>query len=429
MKTKNQRRNKTQKLIISKAFHPPPPGPPLITDVIDALFISPSERTYHQQQILFRYLLFNKDINYMFETTDLIDQISKTATYVSLKKSSILFREGDIPDGWYLIIDGSVDVIIRYFLIAEDCLFDSDEIDTTDFTHLIDSMHLDVTVDKLKRIKVLKENDVFGQHAYYINKRRSATIVGTSNETILMKFPETTLKNTKSLIRITNILSNNQSLIHLALPRLRNDQLLLINAFSEEIKVPIGRKITQKSPLSRSIYIVKEGCLKLMRVVDFTDYSFRKTSAAFESLQLHFPDGFYPVHIGDLRPGSMFADPSAYEVVDPSYQMHTTAETVLIALDFEYFKIVAGNKEVNSVREDLKSKISDEDVVRIWANTEKQRLWNNFKTKGLKDAHREIKTARRAQTSMVAIRVPSAPKSLKEYRPKKVVPHVSPGLR
>ena len=109
--------------------------------------------------------------------------------------------------------------------------------------------------------------------------------------------------------------------------------------------------------------------------------------------------------------------------------MHTTAETVLIALDFEYFKIVAGNKEVNSVREDLKSKISDEDVVRIWANTEKQRLWNNFKTKGLKDAHREIKTARRAQTSMVAIRVPSAPKSLKEYRPKKVVPHVSPGLR
>lgn len=424
-----QKRSKTQKLVISKTFHPPSPGPPLSVDVIDALSISPQERTYSQQQTLFRYLLFNKNINYMFETTDLVDQISKTAVMITLKKASILFCEGDIPNGWYLIINGSVDVIIRYFLIAEDCLFDSDVDETSEFAQIIDAMHLDITVDKLKRIKTLSENDIFGQHSYYLDKRRSSTIVGVSPETILMKFPETTLKNTQSLIRLTNIFSNNRSLIQSALPRLREDQTFLINGFSEEIKVPIGKKITKKSPLSNSIYIVKEGSLKLMRVVDFTEYSFRKTSAAFESLQLHFPDGLSPVHIGNLLPGSMFADPSVHEVIDSLYQMHASADTVLIALDFEYFKIVAGKKQVNLIREDLKSKLSDEEIVKVWANTEKQRLWNNFKTKGLKDAHRELKTARRAHTSMVAIRVPSVPKSLKEYRPKKVVPYISPGLR
>lgn len=429
MNTKTQRRNKTQKLVISKTFRPPPPGPPLTNDVIDALSTQPSERTYSQQQILFRYLLLNKNIGYMFDSPEAVDQISKTATITILNKSSILFCEGDIPNGWYLIVDGSVDVVIRYFLIAEDCLFDSDIDEITDFAQLMDLMHLDVKVDKLKRIKTLCENDVFGQHSYYLDKRRSATIVGVSSETILMKFPESTLKNTESLIRLTRIFAINKSLIHSALPRLRDDQLLLINGFSEEIKVPAGRKITERSPLSNSLYIVKEGCLKLMRMVDFTDYSFRKTSATFESLQLHFPDGYSPVHIGDLRPGSIFADPSVHEVIDSYYQLHATTDCLLIALNFEYFKIVAGKKEVGLIREELRSKLSSEEVVRVWANTEKQRLWKNFKKKGVKDAHKELKTARRAQTSMVAIRIPSKPKSFKEYHPKKVVPYVSPGLR
>lgn len=365
----------------------------------------------------------------MFETTDFIEEIAKTATAVTLQKSSILFCEGDIPNGWYLILDGSVDVVIRYFLIAEDCLYDSDIDEIIEYPQLMNTMHLDARADILKRIKTLYENDVFGQHSYYLDKRRSSTIVGASSETILMKFPESTLKNTESLVRLKQIFSNNQALVHSALPRLRDDQLFLINGFSEEIKIPAGKKITAKMPLSYSIYIVKEGCLKLMRIVDFTNYSFRKTSATFESLQLHFPDGLSPVHIGDLRPGSVFADPSVHEVIDSFYQMHATTDSVLIALNFEYFKIVAGKKEVNNLREELRSKLSDEEVVRVWANTEKQRLWKNFKKKGLKDAHKELKTARRAQTSMVAIRVPSAPRSLKEYRPKKIVPYVSPGLR
>ncbi|OHT05176.1 hypothetical protein TRFO_27188 [Tritrichomonas foetus] len=423
------RKTKRQTLVVSKAFHSPPPGPPLIEEVIDALYTPPSNRTRSKRQTIFRYLLFNKDINYMYQTSQLIEEISKDVQITILKKNEALFFEGDNPDGWYLVVTGKVDIIIRFFLVAEDCLFEHDVHETQEFIPLMNLMNLDVTIDKLKRVNVIESGQTFGQHSYLLDKRRSATVVGSEFETILMKMPENTLKNTHTLIRLKSLISENREIIHKAFPRLRDDQLFQINGFAKVLDLPVGRKITQKSQLSHSIYIVKKGSLKRMRVVDFTKYSFRKIDAHFEPLELHFPDGFHPVHVDDLHEGSFFADPSVSELADSHYNMTTTSATTLIAIDFDYFKVIAGSFEVERVRKDLKSKISDEDVIRIWVEAEKKRLWNNFKERNLKEAHRELKTSRRAHTSTVAIRLPSQPKSIKEYHPKKRMYYVSPSLR
>lgn len=426
---KNRTLYSRQKLVVSKAFRPPPPGPPQNFEVIQALKILPSERTKKDHQVIFRYLLFNKQINYMFQTPEQIEEISKQATYVSLIRSKVLFFEGDDPDGWYLVLSGSVDVIIRYFLVAHDCTFDSDINETIQYANLMDIMEIDPNVDKLKKVKTLREGDTFGQHGYYLEKNRSSTILGVSPETILMKFPDTTLYNTQALLQIKNTLSVNKSLLHSALPSLRDEQLFLINGFSQEIRIPIGTKISARSSLGHNLYILKKGTMKRMRIVDFTSHSFRKISATFESLQPHFPDGLYPVHVNNIQLGELFADPEVSEFADHPYQIHAITDCVLVAYDFEYFTIISGRVEVERVGNNLKSPLSDENVIKIWIDLEKERLWNKFKTKELKGAHKELKTEKRARTATVAIRRPTTPKSIKEYRPKKVVPYAPPSLR
>ena len=418
-----------QHLVTSHLYRTVPPGPPDLNDVIRSLRKNVNDRSSSDKLLLYRYLLFNQEINFMFGTAKQIDEASKEVEYVMLKRDEVLFYEGEDPDGWYLVVSGSVDVIIRYFIVAEDCLVESDARESQEFYNLMSKMRLDVTIDKLKRIKTLKNGQIFGQQSYLLQKSRSSTIIGVDNRTILMKFPGSLLVNTHAMIKLKNYMTETKALIKNVMPRLREDQLFHLNAFSRNETISKGKRISAKCPLSRSIYIIKQGTMKRLRIVDFTECSFMKFSAPFESLQLHFPDGPHPVHVDDLKVGSVFVDPSVRELTGNEYILKATSDVTLIAIDYDYFRIIVGSYETERIKQDLKTRFSDTEAIQCWIKSEKERLWKKFKSTQIKDAHRELKTARRAESSTVAIRIPAQPKSIKEYHPKKTIYYLSPSLR
>jgi CRP-like cAMP-binding protein len=365
----------------------------------------------------------------MLENSDRIRQASQTATLTTIHKDDILFFEGDDPDGWFIVLQGTIDVIIRLFLVAEDCLISDQEHETTEFAQLSEQMDLDPSIDKLKRVNRLKPGCIFGHHAYLLDRPRSATLVASSDIVDIVRFDPEVFQQTSSLILAKAFLTNHSGLVQKVFPRLRDDQITLIASLSEAIELKAGRTITADTSLGRWLYIIKSGTIARYRVVDFTSLSFRHIEAAFEPLQLHFPPGLHPVHTDNLEIGALFADPSIEDLSDSMFIAKTATPVELLALDADYFRIVAGRHEIERVREDMKSVLTDDLVIKIWVEAEKVRLWEKFKRRLMKEAHKEIKTDNQFKQSTLAIRIAKVPSALKDYKPKKVVPYASRSLR
>lgn len=478
-------------LHVSRTFHPPPAPPPTLVDVLYELQTPPSQRTEKQNQIIFRYLITLPKLNKFLETAsgpDLfknqtqsfrtasslsqspkfaalasqaenprpdssmsaeyntilshfggiqtpsrsegtlrLEEISRECELVTLSKGDVLFFEGDDPDGWYIVLDGSVEVIIRLFLIAEDCLYNT-ESETTEYAQLMDRMDLETSVDKLRRVNILHSGCIFGQHSYILHKPRNATISALEEGTLLMKIPGTFFQ-ASVLLATRNTFHSYFSLVKNALPRLRDDQISLIASLAEVIDIRADYKITAKKGIGKYLCIVKSGSLARSQIVDFTDLSFRTISAPFETLELHFPDGPHPVHTDDLGTGSLFSDPSIDEMNDLQYSLQALVDTQLLLLDLDYFKIVAGEFEVARVKADIQSKFSNEEVIKKWIEAQKQKLWLKFKERTTKEAHKSLKAEAQLKNSTYAIRVPKQPHALKPFVPKKVVPNAPKGLR
>lgn len=411
------------RLVLSKACRPPTIKSPPYEEVIQALQINHPKRTQDQIQTIFRYLLLNKKLLKIFEYPERVEEASKSCQLIRLKKGDVLFFEGDDPDGLYVVLQGAVDVIIRLFLVAEDCLFEAKEQESTEFVHLMDLMDLEVSVDKLKKVCEILPGSIFGYQSYLLEKRRSATIVCSTETADIVRFTPEIFLNTSSLILAKNIFNEHKKLARKCFPRLREEQIALISSLADVIDLPIGKSLTSKSSIGNFLYIVKKGTLSRYRVVDFTNVSFRKIDAPFERLELHFPDGSHPVHTDDIGPGDLFQDPSITELCDKPFNVKANSDVEMVSFDLEYFRIIAGSDEVKQVKKELTSTLSDEDVIRIWVNDEKKKLWLNFKSREVKESHRAIKSDLLIKRSQVVYRVPKVPKSIKSYKYKKIHPY------
>ena len=98
---------------------------PVLSELLQSLRIDPIERTRSETDTILRYLLLNKRLLNMLENSQRMREAAQSATIVTISNSDVLFYEGDDRDGWYLVLDGTVDVVIRLCLLAEDCFVET----------------------------------------------------------------------------------------------------------------------------------------------------------------------------------------------------------------------------------------------------------------------------------------------------------------
>ena len=416
------KRKGTPRLVIPARFRPPKIYPPEIQEVRSALKFGPADRTPEENQTIFKHLLLNPQIMELLEKSTNVEKLAAEATYKHLNRGDVLFFEGDDTGDWFLVLSGTVDVIIRLFLVAEDCLFDSDSPQDTEFAPLMSRMDLDLQHNKLRRVGVMEAGDVFSYHSYIIDSKRNATIVSSSEHTELIVFPQSLFKEF-CLINEQGKYRTRCEIIKKAFPRLRQDQIERIGLLATIKKIQEGHILTEENCFGRYIYVVTAGTIARHRVVDFTDLSFRTLSGPFDELELHFPNGKQPVHIDDLQQGSVFVDPSVSELTDNQYNMKTTTDVQLLSMDLDYFKIIVGEFELERVRQEIKSTLTDEQVIKIWVDAEKKRLWTRFKRRTTSAARLEYKSDLAFKTGKMCIRTPSVPSSIKSFKYRKIVPY------
>lgn len=414
---------------VCQAMRPPTPNPPVLPELLQSLRIDPMERTRSETDTILRYLILNKRLLNMLENSQRMRAAAQSATLVTISNGDVLFYEGDDRDGWYLVLDGTVDVVIRLCLLAEDCFIDPDPQKLDPYAQLMEQMELTVQDDKLKRIAVLKPGQIFGHQSYLLDRPRTATVVGSSDTVDLIKLDSDLFRFSHAFYAARDHLNTHKELCRSVFPRLNNEKLTMITVMSDIITLKPGTKITPETSLGKNLYVIKSGTVNRYKVIDFSDVSFRKIHAPFEGLELHFPDGERPVHTDDLTAGMVFADPSITSLRDSEFRVDKQGPAELFAIDLSYFETVVGAAEMRLLTQTLRNRTTDEEAMKIWVEAKKQRLWTNFKAKEIKKSHKHLKGEKEFLTSTVALRTPRVPKSMKTYRPKKVVPYASKSLR
>lgn len=426
MKTKKR----TQKLTMPRNPLESTFAPPTTADIRAALKIEPGKRNNEQIQVIFRSFLLNPKMTYLIESSKELEELAKHATYKLMQRGDVLFFEGDDSDGWFVSLSGTTDVIIRLFLVAEDCLFDSDATESTEFAPLMSKMDLDIQRNKLQRVKVNNPGEIFGYHSFIPDAnsksasswKRASTIVCSSEFCELICLP-TNLFSDFALIKQRDLYHNHYEIIHRVFSRLREDQVEHLALLADVMKIPAKSTITSEKCYGRFIYIIKSGTIARYRVVDFSDLSFRTIDAPFETLQLHFPDGMHPVHTDNLVADSVFVDPSIHTLYDNEFNIKTTSDVELIALNIDYFKIIVGAFELERVRQEIKSTLTDDQVRKIWFDNEKKRLWEKFRARTANEAKRELKGDMDFKTGATIARKADVPTSIPAFRPRNVKPY------
>ena len=357
-----------------------------------------------------------------------------------------------------------MDVIVRLFLIAEDCIIEDEESlkENLQYAPLIHQMDLDVEHNKLRRIKTLRPNDVFAYHSYILEKKRTSTLMCSSDYCELIVFPRTTFYDYCITKARTNY-SDYYDLIHTSFPSFRDEQIEHIALYSYITKIPKSTKISKENSFGRNIYILKEGEIARNRLVDFSDLSFRTIPGAYSSLDLKFPDGVLPVHTDNLTQGNVFIDPiygnehdeenlsgsteyfnfslirstESFNLTETNSQatlqnkeqgniiiLKTQTDVELLTMDIDYFAIIIGEFEFERIKQSIKSEMSDNDIIMIWYNQEKEKLWKKFKVRTESEVKTQLYGKNHATDGTSIARdylTESRPTSMSSFRKRKIV--------
>ena len=454
------------KLVVPKYKQPPKVIPPQISEVREALSKNPNERDENDFQKIFIHMLLNPNICNLLSDKNDLNELAKVVKYQVLRKNDVLFYEGDDSEDWYCLLTGNLDVIVRLFLIAEDCIIEDEESlkENLQYAPLIHQMDLDVEHNKLRKIKTLKPSDVFAYHSYILEKKRTSTLMCSSDYCELIIFPRTTFYDYCITKARTNY-GDYYDIIHARFPSLRDEQVEHIALYSYVTKVPKSTQISVKNSFGRNIYILKDGEIARNRLVDFSDLSFRTIPGAYTSLDLKFPDGIHSVHTDNLKPGDIFIDPiyganieeenlsssaeflnlyrsnDSFELNDSSSQatqankeegnvivLKTQTDVELLTIDIDYFAIIIGAFEFERIKESIKSEMSDNDIIMIWYNQEKEKLWNRFKIKTESEVKTQLYGKKHAADGTSIERdylKESRPISMGSFRKRNIVPKCS----
>lgn len=104
-----------------------------------------------------------------------LNQIINVATFVKYEDTSIVFRQGQEGTAWYVILEGSVNIFIS----------PPEFIMTSRFSDFDEKKNLDLIMKHSKRVGHLEKGFGFGELAMINDSKRAASVLTTSQTTLL----------------------------------------------------------------------------------------------------------------------------------------------------------------------------------------------------------------------------------------------------
>jgi CRP-like cAMP-binding protein len=340
----------------------------------------------------------------------------------SRQANTILFKQGDEPDGWYLVFSGMCSIHIKLPVHNED---GHSQIPAQTVALLRNAFGPD---ECFIQVALKGPTQEFGSTALTNNEKRNATIVVDEPSQILRVDPQL-YRDTAAWFARAQLEKGAALLSHIPELQFLRETRDIFARLAENVKqekIETGtvidanyfRKVTEaggKDKYEDCFIVVEEGLLWKRRTVDFTGY--KADEMAESGLAITIPTGKHTVRVRTFQAKSMFPDPALTEYVPYPFTLVVLEPVVAYRLKVKDLASMLLTAQMQRIRDEFRDEPDDAQVVKIWIAEHQAKQWQLFKQKCVKEAREMVKVEKAIMRGQWGLRLPAPPKAIKDHEP------------
>lgn len=409
------RRVRPKVLLVSKKKYIESKTLPTHEELMRALDVNPSDRTQQDIDTIVQIVGKWKDFQTYVKMDQEKKEVCRRITYDKYDTNDIVIKQGDEPDGWYLILTGTCSI---YIIVGGDSGHEA--IPPSVLSTLKNGLGQDKCFLCVARKFPCQE---FGSTALTNNDKRNATIVADEPSLILRVDPHL-YRDTAAWVARAQLEKRAALLSHI--PQLQflrelppEDKIFTrLGENMKENKLETGTVVNAQNPIAEGCFIViEEGLLAKQRVVDFSIYKSKDMNANQRHLSIALPPGRHAVTVAMHGPKTMFPDPTLKDFVSYPFSMTVIEPASFYLLKVSDMTSMLLNTQIERIKNAVRAEPTDIEVIRMYIDKQEAIQWQLFKKKCVKEARESIKMEKSITNGQWPMRRSGVPKRIKEHKP------------
>ncbi|KAH0789333.1 cyclic nucleotide-binding domain containing protein [Histomonas meleagridis] len=377
-----------------------------------ALQVKTSERTKQDVDTIMEIVGKWPDFVRFIHTEQERREVCRCMTGEEKKGNTILFKQGDDPDGWYLVFSGLCSVYIMW----------GDESKHA----MIPPAHLSLLRSALGADKnffcVAKKHPTqeFGSTALTNNDVRNATII-IDEPSYLLRVDPQLYRDTAAWFDRQLLEKKAALLSHIPqfqFLRSLPEQTQIFTRLAENMKEHhfLAGDTIGRETIVEGFFVVEEGLLAKQRVVDFSTYKESNKPNQNDnnfSIPIKIPKGKHSVRVANYGPKTMFPDPNLKDYVPYPFTITVIEPAITFELKLSDLSSLLLTTQIQKIKESIRNEPTDSEVIQMWIQKQQAIQWKLFKHKCVKEARKTIKVEKDISNGMFAVRKSGPPKPIK----------------
>lgn len=409
---------------------------PSFQRMIAAIEKSPAERTDRDIDTLVQSIGKWPSIIKSIKSMELIRVLCLSMVLEKFPEDTILFKQNDSPNGWFIIVSGEVAVL-------EYC---DDDCEMNDLPpKMVKILKKDVLGGKyFRQVAVYGPKTELGSESLVKNQLRRYTAY-TKQPTLLIRIEYQIYRDNVTFIERTHLEKRVKFLMGVkefdvivkscGQDETINDIFQHLAESIKEIKLPSGLVFDKNSAecidqlidiynpeidpedIGQNFYIIHDGQICCYRNVDFSDYNPVIPKNQPSILNVNLPHGIHSVKFKTLESARCFADPrlkDGWACDDTKYVVRQP--TSVYVINIKDFTASISLDKLSIFKKDFCNSLSDTQIIENWIRIRQERQWSTYKRNCVKEARYAGKVKKLVSTGKYGLRLPKPPKSIKDRK-------------
>lgn len=384
----------------------------IITEIsgMEALETPPAHRTAQMVDAIFNILSKWPDFTGCIQNDDERRSICQKIELEEHHAQTILFCQGDDPDGWYLVYKGSCLVIIGW---PDDSYNDGIGPDT------IRTLRYQFGENaNFRCLAIKKPTQEFGSTALIKEKPRNATIF-VNEDSLLLRVDANNYRDSVAWYAQT-LLERKASFLErvkdLSPFRECPECFLRLAENLREIHLKKGEIYSYDNPICKGFIVMQSGMISKHYKADFSKVKYIKNIQLMEGVNIEIPTDEEDVQTDIYCAKQVVPDPSLAIEGHKKFILVVVKDSVgyeLMMSDLYYLvPFDIRERMIEAVLQDP----DDKSLVNKWIDREKAMVWKAYKKRINKEARDFVKAEKRITNGTLISRVPKQPKAIKSPR-------------
>jgi CRP-like cAMP-binding protein len=338
-------------------------------------------------------------------------EVCARITVEDFRKGEIIAKQGEEPDGWYLIFSGQCSLFVSCQTRDETAMRQIP-------AHTLAALRAAFGSDKsFVQVGVKGPTEEFGNASLSHAASSPATVICDKSCLILrtdpVRYREIVEWVARSQLEKKAVLLS--QIKELQLLHETRDLYMQLAEYLEPIRFEAGTVIDaayfrRADEGNAAFVVVEEGLFVKRRVVDFT----RMKQSRF-AVPICMPEGTKRVRVAEYGPTTMFPDPAMKICVSRPFTVFAETPVSGYLLKVQDLVSMLLKVQAEKVLGAFRGDPDDDEVAQLWIAREEATTWTTYKKSCSKEARRAIKTEKAVLRGEWAIRKPAPPKPIKEH--------------